>query len=393
MAKHRNRSSKNQVHVVDAVTVQLPLPVLGTLLDARSAFFDLCVETGRQVLMHMQEADRDVLCGPKGQHDPNRSAYRGGSTPSRIVLGGREISMPRLRARSDDGEQALASFQWAAGRDPLDAYTVEVIAAGASTRKYARTLDPLPAGIDQVSVSKSAVSRRFVALTSKQLGEFASRRLSDLDLRVVYIDGKVFKEHRILIALGVDSDGKKHVLGLRDGATENARVVTALLADLVERGLSTDAPILFVIDGAKALRKAVKDVFGDYGIVQRCQYHKRRNVLAHLPDEMQASVERAMKEAYASDDHALAKQRLERLASSLEREHPGAASSLREGLDETLTVIRLGVRDTLRKTLSTTNPIENLNGSVAHYTRNVKRWRDGKMIVRWVASALLIENA
>ena len=389
MAKHRNRSSKSQVQIAEAIHVQLPLPVLGALLDARTAFFNLCVETGQQVLMHMQEADREVLCGPKGKHDPGREAYRGGSTPSRVVLGGREISIPRLRVRSDDGEEPLASFQWASDRDPLDAYTVEVIAAGASTRKYRRTLDPLPAGVNQVGVSKSAVSRRFVALTTRQLGEFTSRTFSEMDLRIIYIDGKVFKEHCILVALGIDSDGKKHVLGLREGATENARVVKALITDLVDRGLSTDNPILFVIDGAKALRKAIKDVFGEYGVVQRCQLHKRKNVMAHLPEDLHASVDRAMKDAYRAESAELAKQQLNRLAGSLERDHPGAANSLREGLDETLTVIHLGVKDALRRTLSTTNPVENLNGSVEHYTRNVKRWRHGKMIVRWVAAALV----
>lgn len=210
-----------------------------------------------------------------------------------------------------------------------------------------------------------------------------------MDLRIVYIDGKVFKEHCILIALGIDSDGQKHVLGLREGATENARVVKALITDLVDRGLSTDDPILFVIDGAKALRKAIKDVFGSYGVVQRCQVHKRRNVIAHLPEDLLASVDRAMKDAYHADSAELAKQQLNRLAGSLDRNHPGAANSLREGLDETLTVIRLGVKDALRWTLSTTNPVENLNGSVEHYTRNVKRWRHGKMIVRWVVAALV----
>lgn len=392
MAKHRNRSSKSQVKSVKAVepvSVQLPLPILGTLLDAKAAFFELCVDTGQQVLMYMQEADREALCGPKGQHDQNRQAYRGGSTPSRVVLGGRKISMPRLRVRSDGGEQPLASFQWASDQDPLDDYTLSAVAAGASTRKYARTLDPLPAEVHQAGVSKSAVSRRFVALTTQQLSKFTSRPLAETDLRVIYIDGKVFKEHCIVIALGVDSDGKKHVLGLREGATENARVVKGLLGDLVDRGLSTEAPILFVIDGAKALRTAVRDFFGDYGVVQRCQIHKRRNVVGYLPDHMHASIDRAMKDAYHSATAELAKKQLIRLANSLENEYPSAASSLREGLDETLTVLRLGVRDSLRRTLSTTNPVENLNGSVAHYTRNVKRWRGGKMIERWVAAALL----
>ena len=389
MAKHRNCSPKSQVKIADPVTVQLPLPVLGTLLDAQSAFFDLCVDTGRQVLMLMQEVDREVLCGPKGKHDTNRRAHRGGSSPSRVVLGGREMSIPRLRVRGADGEGSLPSFRWAANHDPLDAYTAAVIAAGASTRKYASTLDPLPEGVNEAGVSKSAVSRRFVALTTRQLGEFVSRSLGELDLRVIYIDGKVFKEHCILVALGVDSVGKKHVLGLREGATENARVATALLADLVERGLSTEQPILFVIDGAKALRRAVRDAFGDYGVVQRCQLHKRKNVLGHLPESMHASVDRAMKDAYRADSEKLAKKQLLRLANSLEQDHPSAAGSIREGLDETLTVIRLGASGALLRTLCTTNPIENLNGSIENYTRNVKRWQGGRMIERWVAAALI----
>ncbi len=389
MAKHRNCSTKSQVQITDPVTVQLPLPILGTLLDARAAFFDLCVETGQQVLMYMQEADREVLCGPKGKHDPNRRAHRGGSTPSRIVLGGREISLPRLRARGVNGEAPLASFQWAADHDPLDAYTATVIAAGASTRRYASTLDPLPDWVKETGVSKSAVSRRFVALSTRQLGEFVKRPLGEVDIRVVFIDGKVFKEHCILVALGVDSGGEKHVLGLREGATENTRVVKALLADLVERGLSTEHPILFIIDGAKALRRAVRDTFGDYGVVHRCQFHKRKNVLAHLPQVLHASVDRAMKDAYSADSEDLARKQLQRLANSLAYDHPSAAGSIREGLDETLTVIRLGVKGALRRTLSTTNPVENLNGSIEHYTRKVKRWRGGRMIERWVAAALI----
>lgn len=389
MRKHYKSSSVKKVHLVPSRTVQLPLPVLGTLLDAKSAFFELCIETGRRVLMAMQETDREVLCGPKGRHDPQRSASRGGSTPSRVALGGREIDIPRLRARGAEGELQLPSFQWAADRDPLNEHTLSMIAAGASMRQYARTLDPLPEGVGESGVSKSAVSRRFVALSTRQLGEFLSRPLDPGDWRVVYIDGKVFAEHCVLIALGVQADGTKQVLGLREGATENARVVKALIGDLVERGLSTERPLLFVIDGAKALRKAIRDVFGDYGLVQRCQVHKRRNILAHLPEALHASVERTLRDAYGSDSVSLARRRLERLASSLEREHPGAAASVREGLEETLTVLRLGVSGTLRATLSTTNPIENLNSVVERYTKNVKRWRGGQMIERWVAAGLL----
>jgi transposase-like protein len=389
MKQDRKRSSKRKVGIVGPRTVQLPLPVLGTLLDARSAFFELCIETGRAVLMAMQEADREVLCGEKGRHDPHRRTLRGGSTPSRVTLGGRAIAVPRLRARGEAGELALPSFRWAASRDPLDAHTMAVIGAGVSTRHYRRTLDTVPAGVEEASTSKSAVSRRFVTLSRTRMVAFLARPLADLDLRVIFIDGKVFKAHTLLIALGVDSTGKKHVLGVREGATENTRVVTALLADLVQRGLSSERPILFVIDGAKALRKAIRDVFGSAALVQRCQVHKCRNVLDHLPEQLRSSVQRALNDAYQSDAASLAQRQLERLAHSLDHDHPGAAASLREGLEETLTVHALGITGALRRTLATTNPIENLNAGVAQYCRNVKRWRGGLMIQRWVTSALV----
>jgi transposase-like protein len=389
MKQDRKGSSKRKVERVGARTLQLPLPVLGTLLDARSAFFELCIETGRAVLMAMQEADREVLCGEKGRHDRNRRAVRGGSTPSRVSLGGRAIAIPRLRARGEAGELALPSLRWAASRDPLDAHTMAVLGAGVSTRHYRRTLDAVPAGVAEASTSKSAVSRRFVTMSRSRMVEFLGRELAELDLRVIFIDGKVFKEHTLLIALGVDSTGNKHVLGVREGATENTRVVTALLADLVQRGLSTERSMLFVIDGAKALRKAIRDVFGSAALVQRCQVHKRRNVLDHLPEQLRPSVHRALDDAYQSDSVSLARRQLERLAHSLGHDHPGAAASLREGLEETLTVQALGITGALRRTLATTNPIENLNAGVARYCRNVKRWRGGLMIQRWVTSALV----
>ncbi len=256
-------------------------------------------------------------------------------------------------------------------------------------RRYARTLAPLPAGVESRSTSKSAVSRRFVALSQAQMGEFLSRPLEEHDIRVIYIDGKVIHEHCLLIALGVERDGTKRVLGVREGATENAAVVKGLLRDLIERGLSTERPILFIIDGARALRTAIRKLFGAEAIVQRCVVHKQRNVIEHLPKNRHASVARALKDAWASSSVDLAKRQLERLASSLQREHPGAAASLREGLDETLTVIGLGVGETLRRSLSTTNPIENVNSAIERYTRNVKRWRGGEMIQRWACAALL----
>jgi transposase-like protein len=221
-----------------------------------------------------------------------------------------------------------------------------------------------------------------------QLREWLSRRIDAVDLPVVMIDGIHFRDRVVLIALGFDSQGQKHVLGIREGSTEKTRVVRELLSDLIERGLDAERMRLWVIDGAKALRRAIHDVFGASALVQRCQVHKRRNVIEHLPEDMHASVSRAMADAWASNHVALAKRQLERLAGSLAKHHPGAAASLREGLDETLTVIDLGLKAALYRTFCTTNPIENLNGSIAQFTANVKRWRDGEMVLRWIGAAL-----
>jgi putative transposase len=391
MAKHANKSPHLQlVDRLETVAVQVPLPVLGALAHAENAFFELCVEVGQQVFSVLMEQDRESLCGPKGKHDSERLAHRAGSASSDITLGGRRIPVRRLRARSLVGEElALPSFAFATDRDPLDRRTMEAIACGVSTRKYGRSLEKLGEGQEERSTSKSAVSRRFVALSRKQMTAWLSTPLNDLDLRVFVIDGVVFHDHTVLIVLGIDSDGKKHVLGLREGTTENSRVAKALLRDLLERGLDPERARVFVIDGSKALHVAIRKVFGPLGVMHRCQVHKRRNILDHLPERLHASVDRILKEAWDSTDADLAKRRLESLASSLEAEHPGAAGSIREGLDETLTLQRLGIEGALYRTLRSTNTIENLNGGVATYTRNVKRWRGGSMIVRWVSAAVL----
>ena len=370
-------------------TVQLPLPLLDVLQDTRTAFFGLCVDAGQQVLRTMMEQDREQLCGPKHVPNPARRAVRGGSTRGEVTLGGRRILVPRLRARSVDGhELALPSFTYAAGRDPLDARTLEAIAIGVTTRQYCRALDPLPAGIRERAVSKSSVSRRVVALTSAQLATWLARPLDEVDVRIVFIDGLHFREHVILLALGVDSQGQKHVLALHEGTTENATVCRALLTDLRARGLDLDRPMLVVIDGGGGLRKALRETCGATAVVHRCQVHKRRNVLEHLPEAMRPRVRRMLAEAYELADAALAKRRLLQLAAGLDHTHPGAAASLREGLDETLTLQRLGVTGALYRTLRSTNAIENLNGLVGHFVHNVRRWRDGRMLVRWIAAGL-----
>ena len=385
--------TKPALRVVLPVQVQISLPVQGVLKDVKHAFYGLCVQAGFEVLSAMMEADRVALCGAKGVPDSARSAVRGGSTNSQVVLGGQRISIKRPRARAvaagvDAGELDLPTYTWAANADPLNAATIAAVAAGVSTRRYRKAQEALPPPHNALSTSKSAVSRRFVALSQQQLAEWLGRSLSELDLVVVMIDGIYFGDGVILVALGIDTQGNKHVLGLREGSTEATRVVRSLLSDLIERGLDAQRMRLWVIDGGKALRKAIVECFGATALIQRCQEHKRRNVIDHLPREMHASVNRTLRDAWKANKPELAKKQLLRLAASLAERHPGAAASLKEGLEETLTVQGLGVTGTLYRTLRTSNPIENLNGLIASYTRNVKRWKDGAMTLRWVASAL-----
>jgi putative transposase len=387
--KSLTKSKKQELAAVRDAQVELALPVAGVLNDVRSAFFGLCVNAGKAVLTAMMEQERAAVCGAKGVPNPMRSAYRGGHTRSQVTLAGQRIAIARPRARHiQTGEVSLPSFQWATHRDPLDTATIAAIAAGVSTRRYGTTLDPLPAGESAGAVSKSAVSRRFVALSSERLEQWLASRLDHVRLPVVMIDGIHFKDRVVLVALGFDTDARKHVLGIREGSTENTRVVRSLISDLIERGLDADTPRLWIIDGGKALRRAITEVFGAGALVHRCQEHKRRNVIDHLPEHLHASVGRALKDAWHSKDAVLAKRQLERLANSLAKAHPGAAASLREGLAETLTLTTLGIGGALYRTFRTTNPIENLNGLIAHYTRNVKRWRGGEMVLRWIATAL-----
>ena len=390
MKKRRTRSIAGEALVSPPrVSGQLPLRLLDVLTDTRTAFFGLCLEAGQQVLTTMMEADRTELCGPPHVPDPQRRAYRHGQVVGEVTPGGRRIRVPRLRARGVDGsELVLPSFAYAARRDPLAAHTLDVLAAGVATRAYRCTLDPLPTDHAECAVAKSSVSRRFVALTRAQLTTWLSQPLEGLDVRVILIDGLHFRDHVILLALGIAADGTKHVLALREGTTENATVCKAMLADLRERGLNLDRPLLFIVDGGTGLRKAIREHCGRAALVHRCQIHKRRNVLEHLPDAMRPRIGRALDEAYALADAALAERRLTQLAAGLDRTHPGAAASLREGLAETLTLQRLGVGGALYRTLRSTNAIENLNGLVGHFVRNVRRWRDGAMLVRWIAAGL-----
>ena len=391
MTKHAKKCDHLQLFDSPRTTiVEVPLPLLGALGDIERSFFELCIGAGQQVLASMMEQDREDLCGPRWKRDPDREAGRAGTTKSEVTLGGRCIAIPRPRVRSQAGhEMELPSFAFAANRDPLDHHTLKAVACGVSTRKYARSLDALPEEIDERSVSKSAVSRRYVAMTTKQMTTWLTKPLGARHFPIVMIDGIHLGDHLVLIALGIDSEGKKQVLGLREGDTENGRVAKALLRDLVERGLDPERARLFIIDGAKALRSAIRKIFGGRGVVHRCQLHKQRNILGHLPEGMHESVKAILKQAWSLHDAKLAKARLERLASSLEADHPGAAASVREGLEETLTLQGLGIEGTLYRKLRSTNAIENLNSGIATYSKNVKRWRGGSMVVRWVGAGIV----
>ena len=380
---------------------ELPASVqqaLGELAGAaREGLLALSVGVGLGVLHELMEAEVDEVVGPKGKHDAQRSAVRHGHDRGEITLGGRRVPVERPRARTADGEHEveLGTYAHFAARDRLTDVMVQRMLAGVSTRRYARTGEPVGTDIDAVcrSTSKSAVSREFVSRTREHLIELMSRPLDDLRLAVVMLDGIELKGRCCVVALGIDTDGVKHPLGLWDGSTENATVATTLLANLVERGLDVEQGVLVVIDGAKALRKAVRDVFGTDTPVQRCVRHKERNVLGHLPERDRPPVRRRLRMAWALDDHDRALDQLRVLASELNRSHPGAAASLREGLEETLTVTRLGVHGRLKRTLASTNPCESMIETVRRISRNVKRWQSGDMCLRWTAAGMLEAQA
>lgn len=367
-----------------------PQLAFAAMLDARATLHDAIVSAGMGVLGAMLEEERVKLCGPRYAHHAGRSATRAGHTDGELALGGRRMSVRRPRVRSVDGEEVkLETWEQFADADPLTPRAVEQMVLGVSTRKYVRSIEPAPPGLKSRGTSKSAVSRRFVAATREKLQEMMSRDLGSLKLCAIMIDGIHVDEHLVLVALGIDEDAEKHILGLYEGATENTTSCAGLLSDLEARGVRTDRAMLFVVDGSKALAKAIRAKFGTRALIQRCQVHKKRNVEDHLPEDMKRNAGRTISAAYQSGNAVRAKRMLEGLARQLERKHPSAAASLREGLDETLTVMRFSLDVHLARTLSTTNPIEFINGRIRKTTKNVARWDGGEMVLRWLAVALI----
>ena len=363
---------------------------LGDLAGSvREGLLALSVGVGLKVMEELLEEELVALVGPKGRHDPERSATRHGSRQGRVVLGGRKVQVRRPRARSLEGcELPLRTYAHFACDDLLGERTVQTMLAGLSTRRHRACLEPT--GTEDRAVSKSAVSRRFVTRTRRSLAELMARPLPD-DLLVLMLDGVHLAGHTCLCALGIGADGSKVPLGIWEGASENAAVCRRALADLQERGLCAEQGLLVVIDGSKALRRAVADALGAKAAVQRCRRHKQENVLGHLPERERPWVRRKLSEAWALERAELAERRLVELARALEAKRPGAAASLREGLAETLTLTRLGISSerALGRTLASTNPIESMLSICRERARNVKRWRGGEMALRWTAAGML----
>ena len=358
----------------------------------REGLLALAVGTGLQVMQVLMEAEVTALAGPKGRHDPARTAVRHGHERGSVTLGGRRVPVtrPRVRAADGSGELPVPTYELFAGTEILGAMAMERMLAGLSTRRYPVGLEPVGEAVtaSASATSKSAVSRRFVAMTETALTELLAADLSALDLVALMIDGVHFGQSVCLVALGIDEQGTKHPLALVEGSTENATVVTGLLVGLRERGLDVTRPILVGIDGAKALRRAVIDVF-DHPVIQRCQLHKIRNVADRLPERLRGPVGAKMRAAYHAGAALEAEAQLSALARELDKTHPGAAASLREGLAETLTVLRLGVPPTLARTLRSTNAIESMISICRAHSANVKRWRDGQMALRWCAAGMV----
>ncbi len=328
--------------------------------EMREGLLALAVGTGLQVMAAIMEQDVTAVCGPKGRHKPDRAAVRHGRGAGSVTLGGRRVPVerPRMRAVDGSGELPVPAYELFSDTEVLGRMAMDRMLAGLSTRRYPVALEPVGARTEKAATatSKSAVSRRFVAQTETALGELLAADLTSLDLVALMVDGVHFGEHLCVVALGIDIDGTKHPLSLVEGSTENTTLVTELIVGLRERGLDTTRPILAVLDGSKALRRAVLDVF-DRPVIGRCQLHKIRNVRDHLPEKLRSTVTSRMRRAYHADSALAAEAELCALAAELDRTHPGAAASLREGMAETLTVLRLDIPPTLARTFRSTNAV------------------------------------
>lgn len=379
---------KDQERIFSGLENRVKGMVVEMLSDVRVNLEQELRGLGLEVMQAVMELEITNVAGAKGKHVENRRYNRWGHNPGSVVIDGIKYrtSVPRLVEDESRKSYRLKTYGLFQQTGEVVRRAYRDLIRGISTRRFSEGVEGF---IEAHGISASTISRKMVAATSAKVEELFSRSLADFELVVLMLDGVEIAGHAVVIALGIDAKGVKRILGLRQGATENTAVTKSLLEDLVERGLSTDRPILVVIDGAKALRKAVLEVFGERTQVQRCAVHKKRNVLEHLPKHERSWVSNRMTQAYRNNDYQKARGILLRLSEELKTINPDAARSLLEGLEETLTVQQLGLSEQLRKSLQSSNLIESSNNGVRDRSRNVKRWRDGKQIERWTAAGLL----
>jgi len=369
------------------LAVSVPLPLVEVWEELQPQVEQLTGLAGLQIIRAVIEDEVTRRVGPRYQPAGDGGCLRWGQQPGYVVFAGQKVPVNRPRVRTREGQEVELETYTRLKHDGRRQRAVrEGIVAGLTSRNYPRAVQSV---LDGYGIQKSSVSREFVQASAAQLKKLCEKNLAELDLVAILVDGIHFGKQVLVVALGIDSGGKKHVLGLWQGATENTAVVKDLLEDLVTRGLSTERRYLFVIDGAKALRAAIERVFGERAEVQRCQLHKRRNVAEYLPKGTQSDYDRRIRNAYAMTGYAEAKAELQKIFRQLERVNPSAARSLEEGLEETLTVHRLGVGELLRRSLANTNPIESCLSTVERVARNVKRWHAGDQALRWTATGLL----
>ena len=369
------------------VAVWLPLPLVEVWEELQPEVERLTGLAGLKIIGAVIEDEVRRRVGPRHQPDPASSCLRWGQQPGYVVFAGQKVAVQRPRVRTRQGEEVQLDSYARLQHDGRRQRAVrEGIVAGLTSRSYHRAVQSV---LEGYGIEKSSVSRQFVQASAAQLKRLCEKKLDDLDLVAILIDGIHLGQQVLVVALGIESRGKKHVLGLWQGATENTTVVKELLEDLVARGLNSERRYWFVIEGAKALRAGIEGVFGGRAEVQRCQIHKRRKVKEHLPKSAQRDTDRRIRNAYAMTDYTAAKAELEKIFRQLERINPSAARSLEEGLEETLTVHRLGVGTLLRQTLASSNPIKSCFSIVEKVARNVKCWRAGNHALRWTATGLL----
>ena len=394
--RYRKRANQTSVpQVVDKsqvcggqVQIELPVSMAEVIEGVGEEIERMTGEAGLLIMKAIMDQEVESLAGVKGRHDPHRTTTRWTAQPGYVVLAGKKVKVTKPRLRDMEGhEVALRSYERFQSPPRRQESICRKLIAGLSTRKYEQAIDDFT---DGYGISKSAVSRELVSATRGSLQQLCERRIDALDpLAVLMIDGKHIHGECVVVALGVDVQGKKHILGLVQGATENSTVVQHLLDDLIERGLDASRRMLIVLDGSKALRKAVHKTFGDQSPVQRCQLHKRRNVQELLPEEYRRSADQRIRTAYAMKEYDAAKAQLDKTVEWLEDINPSAAESLREGLEETLTLHRLGLPDELRKSFQSTNLIESALSVADDVAGRVKQWRSGDMRLRWAAAGLL----